>query len=161
MYARIHFVNPGSREKYSWVIDTEHETVNHWQHEHPEAEDLSVTLLDDKKGLEALYWQKCLYHDVFFERSTCSEVRKQGWNELMDILDLAGRLDIGRASELWNHCMAFRFGNDPIARRPLIIHAPAVEQDGLSAVPQRLTFVQARSAANESRVASVRVVSAR
>lgn len=160
MYARIHFVSPGSREKYAWVIDTDHETVTHWQHDHPEAEDLIVTLLDDKEGLEALYWQKCLYHDVFFERSTCSEVRAKGWIELMEILDLAGRLHIGRASELWNRCMAFRFGNDPMARRPLIIHAPAVEQDGLSAVLPGLTFAQARSAANESRVSGARVVSA-
>jgi hypothetical protein len=160
MYTRIHFISPGSREKYSWVIDTDRETVNHWQHDHPEAEDLVAKPLDDKEGLEAFYWQKCLYHDVFFERSTCPEVRAQGWIELMDILDLARRLDIDRASELWNRCMAFRFGNDPIARRPLIIQASAVEQDGLSAVLQRLTFVQARSAANESRVADLRVVSA-
>jgi len=116
MYARIHFVSPGSREKYSWVIDTDRETVDHWQHSHPEAEDLIVTPLDDSEGLEALYWQKCLYHDVFFERSTCPEVRSKGHAELVEILEIAGRLVKGRASELWNRCMEFRFGSDPIAR---------------------------------------------
>jgi hypothetical protein len=116
MYARIHFVSPGSREKYSWVIDTNRETVDHWQHSHPEAEDLVVTPLDDSEGLEALYWQKCLYHDVFFERSACPEVRANGQSELMEILELAGRLAKGRASELWNRCMEFRFGSDPMAR---------------------------------------------
>lgn len=116
MYARIKFISPGSPEKYSWVIDTERETVDHWQHAHPEAEDLIVTPLDDREGLEALYWQKCLYHDVFFESSGCPEVRAKGEAELREILDLAGRLGKGRASELWNRCMAFRFGSDPIAR---------------------------------------------
>lgn len=116
MYARIHFVSPGSPEKYSWVIDTDRETVGHWQHAHPEAEDLVITQLDDQEGLEALYWQKCLYHDVFFERSACQRVRTAGQAELMEILDLAGRLNKGRASELWNRCMEFRFGSDPLAR---------------------------------------------
>lgn len=156
MYARIHFVSPGSREKYSWVIDTERETVNHWLHDHPEAEDSSIMPLDDQEGPEALYWQKCLYHDVFFERTTCPEVRAKGMSELMEILELASRLPMGRASELWNRCMAFRFGNDPMARRPLII----AERDSAVAVSQGLTFVYARSAANESRVAGVRAVSA-
>jgi hypothetical protein len=116
MYARIHFVSPGSPEKYSWVIDTERETVDHWQHDHPEAENLVVTPMDDSEGLEALYWQKCLYHDVFFERSACPQVRDRGHAELFEILDLAGRLDKGRASALWNRCMDFRFGADPVAK---------------------------------------------
>ncbi len=116
MYARIKFISPGSPEKYSWVIDTERETVDHWQHAHPEAEDLIVTPLDDGEGLEALYWQKCLYHDVFFERSSCPEVRANGEAELREILELAGRLVKSRASELWNRCMAFRFGSDPLTR---------------------------------------------
>jgi hypothetical protein len=116
MYARIHFVSPGSPEKYSWVIDTESETIDHWQHAHPEAENLVVTPLADHEGLEALYWQKCLYHDVFFERSACREVRERGAAELREILDLAGRLARGRASVLWNRCMDFRFGADPMAR---------------------------------------------
>lgn len=160
MYARIHFVSPGSRERYSWVIDTERETVKHWQRNHPEAEDLIVMPLDDAEGLEALYWQKCLYHDVFFERTTCPEVRANGIAELMEILELASRLTTSRASELWNRCMAFRFGSDPMARRPLIFPAAAAGQGGLGAVSRGLTFVYARSAANESRVAGVRVVSA-
>lgn len=116
MYARIHFVSPGSPEKYSWVIDTERETVAHWQHDHPEAENLVVTPLADSEGLEALYWQKCLYHDVFFERSSCPQVRERGHAELVEILELAGRLAKGRASALWNRCMDFRFGTDPMAR---------------------------------------------
>lgn len=116
MYARIKFISPGSRENYSWVIDMEHESVAHWQDTHPEAEDLVVTPLDDGEGLEALYWQKCLYHDVFFERSACAAVRARGEMELREILDLAGRLPKGRASELWNRCMDFRFGSDPMAR---------------------------------------------
>ena len=32
----------------------------------------------------------------------------------MEILDLAGRLAKGRASELWNRCMEFRFGSEPL-----------------------------------------------
>jgi len=157
MYARIRFVSPGSRERYSWVIDTCCETVDHWQHDHPEAEELSVTPLDDKEGLEALYWQKCLYHDVFFAHTNCMEVRAKGMSELMEILELASRLTTGRASELWNRCMAFRFGSDPMANQPLIIP----EQDRPRAVPPAPTFVfYPRSAANESRVAGGRVVSA-
>lgn len=116
MYARIHFTSPGSREKYSWVIDTNRETVDHWQHAHPEAEELVVTPLDESEGLEALFWQKCLYHDVFFERSACADVRERGEAELREILDLAGRLQKGRASELWNRCMDFRFGTDEIVK---------------------------------------------
>ncbi|MFN3884853.1 MAG: hypothetical protein ACK4Q4_08870 [Rhodocyclaceae bacterium] len=116
MYARIQFVSPGSRERYSWVIDTSRETVDHWQHAHPEAEDLVVTPLDEREGLEALFWQKCLYHDVFFERSPSREVRERGEAELAEILDLAGRLPKGRAAELWNRCMEFRFGSDPVAK---------------------------------------------
>lgn len=116
MYARIQFVSPGSPEKYSWVIDTDCETVDNWQHAHPEAEDLTVTPLDENEGLEALYWQKCLYHDVFFERSPSPEVRARGEVELMGILELAGRLVKGRASALWNRCMEFRFGGDPVAK---------------------------------------------
>jgi|GEM_PF-1098857 len=157
MYARIHFASPGSRERYSWVIDTERETVNHWQRDHPEAEELSVMLLDDKDGLEAIYWQKCLYHDVFFSHTTCPEVRASGLYELMEILELASRLPTGRASELWDRCMAFRFGSDPMANQPLLIP----EQDRPRAVSPAPTFVfYARSAANESRVAGGRVVSA-
>jgi hypothetical protein len=157
MYTRIYFVNPGSREKYSWVIDTDRETVKHWQHDHPEAEELIVTLLDDQEGLGALFWQKCLYHDVSFERSTCSAVRAKGMSELLEILELASRLDIGRASELWNRCMAFRFGSDPLANQPLIIP----EQDPPRAVSPAPTFVSyARSAANEPRVEDGRAVSA-
>lgn len=125
MYARIKFVSPGSSENYYWVIDTERETVDHWQHNHPEAEELSVTPLDESEGIEALYWQKCLYHDVFFERSTCSEVRARGDAELREILDLAGRLPKGRASELWNRCMDFRFGSDPMARGEYSHRLPA------------------------------------
>ncbi|MDP1526564.1 MAG: hypothetical protein Q8M20_12200 [Rhodocyclaceae bacterium] len=117
MYARINFVvNPGSRDKYSWVIDTASETVDHWQHAHPEAEDLVVTPLDDSEGLEALFWQKCLYHNVFFERATCADVRARGEAELHEILELAGHLNKGRASELWNRCMDFRFGSDTMAK---------------------------------------------
>ncbi|MEW6512416.1 MAG: hypothetical protein AB1443_00290 [Pseudomonadota bacterium] len=165
MYARIHFVSSGSRERYSWVIDTERETVNHWHRDHPEAEELSVMPLDDRAGLEALYWQKCLYHDVFFAHTTCPEVRASGLYELMEILDLASRLPTGRASELWDRCMAFRFGSDPMANQPLIfdsaVTAP-VEQGSLRAVPPAPTFgFYARSAANDSRVTGVRVVSAR
>jgi len=157
MYARIRFVSPGSRERYSWVIDTERETVNHWHRDHPEAEELSVMPLDDKAGLEALYWQNCLYHDVFFAYTTCPEVRASGLYELMEILELASRLPAGRASELWNRCMAFRFGSDPMANQPLIL----LEQDRPRAVPPAPTFAfYARSAANESRLAGVRVVSA-
>lgn len=115
MFARIKFVSPGSPEKYSWVIDTERESVDHWQHAHPEAENLVVIPLDDQEGLEALFWQKCLYHDVFFERSTCQEVRACGEAELREILELAGHLSKGKASELWNRCMDFRFGTDPMA----------------------------------------------
>lgn len=116
MFARINFVSPGSPEHYSWVIDTARESVDHWQHEHPEAENLIVTQLNDQEGLEALFWQKCLYHDVFFERSSCREVRGRGDAELREILDLAGRLPKGKASELWNRCMEFRFGADPVAQ---------------------------------------------
>ncbi|MCX8085298.1 MAG: hypothetical protein N3C63_00205 [Rhodocyclaceae bacterium] len=116
MYARIHFTSPGSREQYSWVIDTREESVEHWRRSHPEAEELVVTPLDESEGLEALYWQKCLYHDVFFERSPCPEVRARGEAELKEILELAGRLPKGRASELWNRCMEFRFGSDPVAK---------------------------------------------
>jgi hypothetical protein len=112
MYARIKFVSPGSPEKYSWVIDTNRETIDHWQRSHPEAEDLVVLPLDDHEGLEALFWQKCLYHDVFFERSANPEVRERGHAELMEILELAGRLPKERASELWNRCMEFRFSDD-------------------------------------------------
>lgn len=114
MFARIQFVSPGSPEKYSWVIDTESESLDHWRHAHPEAEDLVVVPLDESEGLEALYWQKCLYHDVFFERSSCREVRERGEAELREILNLAGQLPKGKASELWNRCMAFRFGTDPV-----------------------------------------------
>lgn len=157
MYARIRFVSPGSRERYSWVIDTCRKTIDHWQREHPEAEDLIVTPLDDKEGLEALYWQNCLYHDVFFERTTCPEVRAAGMSELKEILELASRLTRDRASELWNRCMAFRFGSDPMANQPLLIP----EQDRPRDVPPAPIFVfYARSAANESRVSGVRVVSA-
>jgi hypothetical protein len=116
MYARIHFVSPGSPEKYSWVIDTDCETIAHWQHDHPEAENLTVTPLNENEGLEALYWQKCLYHDVFFERSSCADVRARGEVELREILDLAGRLAKGRASELWNRCMDFRFGHEEVVK---------------------------------------------
>ena len=116
MYARIKFVSPGSPEKYSWVIDTNSETIDHWQHAHPEAEDLVVLPLDESEGLEALFWQKCLYHDVFFERSACPDVRERGNAELVEILALAGRLAKGRASALWNRCMDFRFGNDPVVK---------------------------------------------
>lgn len=116
MYARIHFVSPGSRERLSWVIDTQSESVDNWQRTHPEAEELIVTPLADGEGLEALYWQKCLYHDVFFERAACPEVRANGQAELAEILDIAGRLPKGRASELWNRCMEFRFGSDSFAR---------------------------------------------
>lgn len=117
MYARIHFVvNPAASEKYSWVIDTASETLDHWQHEHPEAEELVVTPLAEGEGVEALFWQKCLYHNVFFERSTCPDVRAKGAAELREILDLAGHLPKGRASEVWNRCMDFRFGSDPMAK---------------------------------------------
>jgi hypothetical protein len=116
MYARLKFVSPGSPEKYSWVIDTSSETIDHWQHAHPEAEDIVVLPLDESEGLEALFWQKCLYHDVFFERSTCRDVRERGHAELVEILDLAGRLPKGRASELWNRCMDFRFHDDVIVK---------------------------------------------
>jgi hypothetical protein len=116
MFARIKFVSPGSPEKYSWVIDTERESLDHWRHAHPEAEDLTVTPLDEREGLEALFWQKCLYHDVFFERSSCMDVRARGEAELREILALAGRLAKGRASQLWNRCMDFRFGGDPVAK---------------------------------------------
>lgn len=116
MYARIKFVSPGSPEKYSWVIDTNRETLDHWQRSHPEAEDLVVTPLDESEGLEALFWQKCLYHDVFFERSTCPQVRERGQAELVEILELAGRLPKGRASELWNRCMEFRFSDDVVVK---------------------------------------------
>lgn len=116
MYARIHFVSPGSPEKYSWVIDTESETIDHWQHEHPEAENLVVTPLNETEGIAALFWQRCLYHDVFFERSTCADVRARGEAELREILALASHLPKGKASELWNRCMDFRFGSDPMAK---------------------------------------------
>lgn len=116
MYARINFVSPGSPEKYSWVINTENETVDQWQHAHPEAEDLVVTPLSESEGLEALFSQKCLYHDVFFERSVSPDVRERGHAELMEILELAGRLVRGRASELWNRCMDFRFRDDVIVK---------------------------------------------
>lgn len=116
MFARIRFVSPGSPEKYSWVIDTERESIDHWQHAHPEAENLVVTPLDEGEGLAALFWQKCLYHDVFFERSSCREVRERGDVELREILDLAGRLPKGQASALWNRCMDFRFGADQVVK---------------------------------------------
>ena len=161
MYTRIHFVGSGSRERYAWVIDTERETIRRWLCDHPEAEEPVIEPLDEQTGLEGLYWQKCLYHDVFFERTTCAEVRTKGMSELMEILDLASQLTAKRASELWNRCMAFRFGSDPMARRPLILPAAAAERVGLGAVSRGLTFAYARSAANESRVAGARVVSAR
>lgn len=116
MYARINFVSPGSREKYSWVIDTASESIDHWQHAHPEAEEVVVVPLAEDEGLEALFWQKCLYHDVFFERSSVPAVRERGHAELVEILELAGRLAKGRASELWNRCMDFRFGSDPVVK---------------------------------------------
>lgn len=116
MYASIKFVSPGSPEKYSWVIDTNSETVDHWQHAHPEAEDLVVTPLNESEGLEALFSQKCLYHDVFFERTASPDVRERGRAELVEILELAGRLVRGRASELWNRCMDFRFRGDVIVK---------------------------------------------
>jgi hypothetical protein len=116
MFARIKFVSPGSPEKYSWVIDTERESVDHWRHAHPEAENLDVTPLDESEGLLALFWQKCLYHDVFFERSACREVRAHGEEELREIMQLAGRLPKGKASELWNRCMDFRFGVDQVVK---------------------------------------------
>lgn len=116
MYARIHFVSPGSPEKYSWVIDTEREPIDHWRRAHPEAENLTVTPLDEREGVEALFWQKCLYHDVFFERSACADVRARGEAELREILELAGRLARGRASELWNRCMDFRFGHEEVVK---------------------------------------------
>lgn len=120
MYARINFVSPGSPEKYSWVIDTHSETIDQaidrWQHAHPEAEDLTVLPLAEGEGLEALFWQKCLYHDVFFERTASPDVRERGHAELMEILELAGRLVRGRASELWNRCMDFRFRDDVIVK---------------------------------------------
>lgn len=117
MFARIQFVSPGSPEKYSWVIDTAAETIDHWRSAHPEAEDLTVTPLDDSEGLEALFRQKCLYHDVFFERTACADVRARGEAELREILALAGRLPKGRASQLWNRCMDFRFGTDLHVKR--------------------------------------------
>lgn len=157
MYARIHFIRSGSPERYSWVIDTERESIHRWQRDHPEAEDLIVRPLDEQEGRESLYWQKCLYHDVFFARTTCPEVRAQGLSELMEILELASHLSPGRASALWDRCMAFRFGSDPMANQPLFIP----EQELTQAVPSAPTSVfYARSAANESRVAGVRVVSA-
>ena len=157
MYTRIQFVNPGSREQYSWVIDIEHETVSHWQHDHPEAEELIVMPLDEQEGLEALYWQKCLYHDVFFAHTHCPEVRAQGLSELMEILALASHLTPGRACELWDRCMAFRFGSDSMANQHLLIP----EQVHPKAVSPAPTFAfYARSAANESRVAGVRAISA-
>lgn len=116
MFARINFVSPGSPEKYSWVIDTERESVEHWRHSHPEAENLDVTPLDEGEGLLALFWQKCLYHDVFFERSASREVRARGEAELGEIMQLAGRLPKGKASELWNRCMDFRFGVDQVVK---------------------------------------------
>lgn len=124
MYARIQFLSPGTREKYFWVIDTERETLDHWQHAHPEAEELVVTPLDESEGLAALYWQMCLYHDVFFERSPSPQVRERGAVELREILDLAGRLATGQASVLWNRCMEFRFGSDPLARGEYLHRLP-------------------------------------
>lgn len=124
MYARIQFVSPGSPEKYSWVIDTDSETIDHWRHAHPEAENLTVTPLGDSEGLEALYWQKCLYHDVFFERSSCVDVRARGEAELREILELAGRLARGRASQLWNRCMDFRFGQDEAVKADYVYRLP-------------------------------------
>jgi len=48
MYARIQFVvNPAAHERYSWIIDTARESVDHWRHAHPEAEELVVTPLED------------------------------------------------------------------------------------------------------------------
>ena len=116
MYARINFVSSGSPEKYSWVINTDVETVEQWQQAHPEAEDLVVATLTESEGLEALFSQKCLYHDVFFERSVSPDVRSRGHAELMEILELAGRLVRGRASELWNRCMDFRFRDDKVVK---------------------------------------------
>lgn len=116
MFARIQFVSSGSPEKYSWVIDTDFESVDHWQYAHPEAENLTVTPLDEGEGVEALFWQRCLYHDVFFERSPSMDVRARGEAELRDILDLAGRLPKDRASALWNRCMEFRFGNHQVVQ---------------------------------------------
>jgi hypothetical protein len=34
----------------------------------------------------------------------------------MEILELAGRLVRGRASELWNRCMDFRFRDDKVVK---------------------------------------------
>ena len=161
MYIRIHFVGAGARERHAWVLDTERETVRRWLQDHPEAEDPRIEPLGEPAGLEAFYWQKCLYHDVFFERTSCPEVRAQGMSELMEILDLASQLSARRATELWNRCMAFRFGSDPMARRPLLLPAAAAAPVGLGAVSRGLTFAYARSAANESRVAGARVVSVR
>lgn len=117
MFARIQFLSSGTREKYSWVIDTERESLERWRRDHPDAEDLTVVPLDEGEGVKALFWQMCLYHDVFFEHSPCREVRARGEAELRDILETAGHLPKGRASELWNRCMDFRFGPDPVARK--------------------------------------------
>ena len=114
MFARIRFVSSGSPEQYTWILDTEQESLEHWCRSHPEAEELVVTELADVEGLEALFWQKCLYHDVFFERSTCPEAHEHGAQELHSILELARRLPPGRASELWNRCMIFRFGAEQV-----------------------------------------------
>lgn len=124
MFARICFVSPGSIEKYSWVIDTERESIDHWRQSHPEAESLKVVELDDHEGSEALYWQKCLYHDVFFERSGCRVARARGAEELREILELAGRLQEGRAEVLWERCMRFRFGSEPVAMGDYIHRRP-------------------------------------
>lgn len=124
MYARIQFVSPGSPENYSWVINTDSESIDHWHHAHPEAEDLRVTPLADSEGVAALFWQKCLYHDVFFERSACREARERGHAELAEILDLAGRLPKGRASEIWNRCMEFRFSGDRTIQTEYRYHLP-------------------------------------
>ncbi|MCX7896997.1 MAG: hypothetical protein N2441_03910 [Rhodocyclaceae bacterium] len=117
MFARIQFVPPGSREKYAWVVDTEREPIEDWRRAHPEADELEIIPLSEEEGLAALFWQKCLYHDVFFERSHDARIREKGARELAEILELAGRLPKGKASELWNRCMEFRFGSDPIVRQ--------------------------------------------
>mgnify|MGYP006927352211 CR=1 FL=1 len=43
-------------------------------------------------------------------------VRPDGKGKVREILDLAGRLPKGRASELWNRCMDFRFGHEEFVK---------------------------------------------
>jgi hypothetical protein len=43
-------------------------------------------------------------------------VREHGHAELVEILELAGHLAKGRASELWNRCMEFRFCDDMVVK---------------------------------------------